>query len=537
MNIFLTGIMGSGKTTVGQELALKLGWTFVDTDSVIQVRSGQTISEIFRQQGEAVFRSLEKNVIAQCCKMENAVIALGGGALEGESTRNLVKQSGTLVWLRIDPEAASARLSNDETRPLLSDSGDNKSIVQDLQAILGDRADNYGVADLQISTDQSEPESIADSVIAQIELPDKKRKYRQIARTEEYGYDVIVDRGILSDIGSRLQQYELSSSAALISDTNVSELYANQIEKSVQSAGFSVHRKVLPAGEQTKNLRSLQELYSFYLQRGLDRQSPVIALGGGVIGDLAGYFAASYLRGVPLVHVPTSLLAQVDSSIGGKVGVNLSEGKNLVGAFYKPKLIFSDVNTLYTLPKREWQTGMGEVLKYGFIGNSEIFDLLKDGDRFSKIVNLCIQQKLDVVQRDFKESGLRRILNFGHTLGHALEQSTDYSVVTHGEAVYWGMIAAIYLSNQTGLLSKSDHDEALSILERFRFDLPEFDVEKPVLIQALQSDKKRLDGNIHWVLLKGIGKPVISSDVTAEQIENAIYFVNDFINQLKSIVN
>lgn len=528
MKIFLTGIMGSGKSTVGEQLTHQLGWTFIDVDNVIEVQAGKSISEIFREDGEAHFRSVEKEVIRKLLSTDDAVIALGGGALEDAETRETVQHSGKLIWLQINPEVAARRLSNDQTRPLLSGVGD---AAEELRNILRQRKENYAKADLKITVDKLSAKSVTTKLMDLLNLVSERASLKQIPTVDEYDNDVIIGQGMLTSLGEYLRQYDFSTNAALITDSNVSQLYQQQVAGSLKNAGFSVTSKVLPAGEATKNLESLEELYTHFSEAHLDRKSPVIALGGGVIGDLAGYFAASYLRGIPLVHLPTSLLAQVDSSIGGKVGINLPAGKNLVGAFYKPTLVFSDVNTLYTLPEREWRTGLGEVLKYGFIGNPEIFELLESGEDFTNIVTICIQRKLNIVQQDFKEGGLRKILNFGHTLGHALEQVTHYNLVTHGEAVYWGMIGALSLSNQAGKLSTSALETSLGILKRFDFRLPPFDINPGEIFQALRSDKKRVDGTIHWVLLEDIGKPIIATDVDNDQISRAIEIAQEFVRK------
>jgi len=529
MKKFLTGIMGSGKSTVGEELAQQLGWTFIDADNVIEVQAGKTISEIFHDEGEAYFRSVEKEIIRKLLSTDDAVIALGGGALEDAETRKKVSETGQVIWLQVNPETAANRVVRSTNRPLLAEANDQESVTGMLQSILAERRKNYATADLIIDAEKMSPETIVETILEKTEFSPIGLTENQIASTEKYGYDVIVKQGMLTLLGKYLKKYDFSSNVALITDSNVSQLYQQQVVGSLENAGYSVTSKVLPTGEATKTLESLEKLYIHFSKAHLDRKSPVIALGGGVIGDLAGYFAASYLRGIPLIHVPTSLLAQVDSSIGGKVGINLTAGKNLVGAFYKPTLVFSDVNTLFTLPEREWRTGLGEVMKYGFIGNPEIFKLLESESDFVKIVKICIQRKLNIVQQDFKEGGLRKILNFGHTLGHALEQVTHYNLVTHGEAVYWGMIGALSLSNQAGKLSPLALETSLEILKRFDFKLPPFDINTDEIFQALRSDKKRLDGTIHWILLEDIGKPIIATDVDNDQISKAIDFALEFV--------
>ncbi len=536
-NIYLAGIMGAGKSSVGKRVASRLGWTFLDADLIIESKAGKSIPGIFESEGEEGFRALEGRVIQTLASTQRTVIALGGGALEREENRESILNHGYLVWLNVTPEVAAKRLVDSENRPLLNGLNSAQEINETLKRLLQARGENYRTADLILNLTEESPEQIAQSIIEKIKPEEKPHFLRAINTSSSASvapYPVYIDDGILASIPGLVPQQNLSKNAVIITDKNVDVLYREEIENSLTENNFVPHVRVIQPGEASKSLQVLGELYDEFSETGLDRRSPVFALGGGVVGDLAGFFAASYLRGLPLVHIPTTLLAQVDSSIGGKVGVNLRAGKNLVGAFYNPMVICMDINTLSSLPDREWNTGMGEVIKYGFIGNGEILEILQSGfdavlENIHQVVRLSVEEKLRIVNEDFKEGGIRRYLNFGHTLGHALEKITDYGVLNHGEAVYYGMIAALYISTETGLLPPSKFESALELMRNMRFQIPSFDVNAEDLYSAIFYDKKKILDTVHWVLLEDFGQPTISTDVGKHVVMKAIQFAGEFI--------
>jgi 3-dehydroquinate synthase len=284
---------------------------------------------------------------------------------------------------------------------------------------------------------------------------------------------------------------------------------------------------LMAVGEQAKTLSTVSALYDACVDRKLDRSAVIVALGGGVVGDTAGFTAASYLRGIQLVQVPTTLLAQVDSAIGGKVGVNLSHGKNLVGAFYSPSLVLCDPDVLTTLPRREFRAGLYEVIKYGVIASRPLFDQLQTGLSrvmshdpavMRTVVAACCQIKADVVMNDERESGLRRILNFGHTIGHALEALTGYRRFRHGEAVGYGMLAAARLSAMRGALSEAD-EHRIAAMIRALGPLPRVtDLSSREALDVIARDKKVVGGRLHFVLAASIGATVVVSDVTRSEL-------------------
>lgn len=343
-------------------------------------------------------------------------------------------------------------------------------------------------------------------------------------------YAIHIDRGLLAGLGRHCLRLGLGRRCAVISDANVAPKYGGAVRRSLTAAGFEPVLIRVPAGETAKSLKSVQSCYDQLAAHRLERKSFIVALGGGVVGDLAGFVAATYLRGMDFVQVPTTLLAQVDSSVGGKVGVNLRAGKNLVGAFHQPRLVLCDLATLATLPAREFRAGLAEVIKYGIIYDRGLFarlerDLPKLLDRHSGILSAviarCCEIKAEVVRQDETESGLRAILNFGHTIGHALEATSGYGKYLHGEAIAIGQVAAARISQELLGLSET---EARRIEELFqRAGLPTRlrlrSGQKARLLAAMKLDKKVSGGEVTFVLAKRIGRVEYGQRVPAGILE------------------
>ncbi|HEY5652992.1 MAG TPA: 3-dehydroquinate synthase [Pontiella sp.] len=345
----------------------------------------------------------------------------------------------------------------------------------------------------------------------------------------ERSYNIHIGAGVLGQLGELSSGVGLKGKCLVITDENVGRLYGTPAVKALEDAGFEVSIVTLPAGEQTKCGDQVFSLYSECIKAGLDRKSFIVALGGGVIGDLAGYVAASYLRGIPFVQVPTSLLAMVDSSVGGKTGINLPEGKNLVGAFYQPELVLADLETLRTLDSREYRAGLAEVVKYGIIHDAPFFKLLEEHlselsdventTFLSKVVGRCCEIKADVVTRDEREGGLRAILNFGHTVGHAVEKVAGYGEYVHGEGVSIGSVYAARASvEQTGL-SQSECDRIETILKMLGLPLNAPEYNWLDLRAALAVDKKTVGGMPKFVLISEIGTSSIGHEIPEELME------------------
>jgi len=345
----------------------------------------------------------------------------------------------------------------------------------------------------------------------------------------ERSYGIHIGEGILDRLGSLCAEADLKGKCLVITDENVGGHYANAALGSLENAGYSVCLATLPAGEQTKCGEQVFELYSRCIECGLDRHSFIIALGGGVIGDLAGYVAATYLRGIPFVQVPTSLLAMVDSSVGGKTGINLPEGKNLVGAFYQPQLVLADLQTLKTLPEREYRAGLAEVVKYGIIHDTPFFQMLEENikelsnvgntELLAKVVGRCCESKAEVVAQDEREGGLRAILNFGHTAGHALEKVAGYGEYVHGEAVAIGSVFAARASVELTGLSQSGCDRIEKIFQALELPVNAPGYEWPDLRAALSVDKKTIGGMPKFVLVSEIGKSSIGNEIPEALME------------------
>jgi 3-dehydroquinate synthase len=329
-------------------------------------------------------------------------------------------------------------------------------------------------------------------------------------------YPIHIGQNILSWIGELLQKTGLRGKVAVVTNPTVAQLYLDAIHEGLSRSGFEMTPVLVPDGEQHKNLRSLATLYDRLVGERFERKSCVLALGGGVVGDLAGFAAATYLRGIPYVQVPTTLLAQVDSSVGGKTGVNHQNGKNLIGAFYQPRLVLIDVAVLASLPRRELVGGLAEVIKYGIIEDSTLFGLLEkevesllglERERLIQTISTSCAIKARVVEKDERENDYRAVLNFGHTIGHALEAATGYTQLLHGEAVGVGMVKAATLSVQQGLCDQRSFERIRSLVKKagLPLEIPS-GTSMQSLIQAMEIDKKSADGKIKFVMCAGIGK-------------------------------
>jgi 3-dehydroquinate synthase len=348
---------------------------------------------------------------------------------------------------------------------------------------------------------------------------------------DERGYPIIIEAGCLAVIGDYLSKNAIGRRYAVIADSNVSGLYGHVLLHSLKSAGIEAELLVFPQGEASKNLQTLGDLAGRLARHGFDRHDALIALGGGVTGDLTGFLASTYMRGVPFIGVPTSLLAQVDSSVGGKTGVDIPEGKNLVGTFYQPAAVFIDLSLLTTLPRQEMLGGMAEVVKYGVIRDPEFFSMLRDKRQeildldqaiLEEVVTTCCRIKAEVVSLDEREGGLRRILNYGHTIGHAVEAASEYATI-HGFAVSIGMVAAARVAHLAGMLDGGSVASIRKLL--VDYGLP---VEIPKHLDCrrmktyLLADKKTVGGRVHFVLPTAIGATRIVADVDDAIIERVL---------------
>lgn len=344
-------------------------------------------------------------------------------------------------------------------------------------------------------------------------------------------YDILVQSGGMAGLGLWASSFSLNNRILVVADTNTAFLFGQEAMASLKQAGFTATLAVVPAGEDSKSLVQAERLYEQAIRAGMDRNSPVLALGGGVVGDLAGFVAATFLRGVPFLQVPTTLLSQVDSSVGGKVAVNHRLGKNLIGAFYQPLGVLIDPLTLNSLPEREFASGMAEVIKYGLIGDAKFLSLLseqaatiqaREPETLEKIIAHCCRMKAAVVERDEQDLGERMLLNFGHTAGHAVEAAGDFKTYTHGEGVALGMLVAIRLSELEGMLAAGTVELVRDLLVVNKLPVQAAGLDLDELIRHMGTDKKREAGKLRWILLEEIGKAALRSGISEQSLKESL---------------
>lgn len=517
---------GSGKTTIGRLLARKLQKTFIDSDEEIQRRTGVTIPHIFDVEGETGFRQRESAALAELAQREDIVLATGGGAVLSPANRELLKQCGVVVYLKSSVHDLWHRTRHDQSRPLLQ-TADPRARIQALYEV----RDPYytEIADIVMHTGKQSVHLLLEKLEEGLNALQRSRNTRE--RTEmqtlnvglnERSYPIHIGSGLLQRAAELLLPCLPRGRAVIVTNTTVAPLYLESLQSQLEQQGVRCDSIVLADGEQYKNADSLNTIYTQLLTFHSERSTPLIALGGGVIGDITGFAAATYLRGVPFIQIPTTLLSQVDSSVGGKTGINHALGKNMIGAFYQPRLVLADTDVLDTLPDRELSAGLAEVIKYGLIRDlpflawlEENMEKLRARDKASlqyAIASSC-RNKAEVVAADEYESGERALLNLGHTFGHAIENGMGYGVWLHGEAVAAGMVMAADLSHRLGWLNGDDVRQVRSLLQRAGLPdvAPALGADKYLEMMGL--DKKVEAGKIRFVLLKALGHAAIESEI------------------------
>lgn len=491
---FLYGPPGSGKSLLGNRLAESLSLPFADLDAVVEAETGRRISDLFAAEGETGFRRRESLALRSTLRNQAGVLALGGGTLLDPANRRLVEQSGSILCLDAPLATLVERLARPgPSRPLLQ--GD---LQQQLEDLLVARAGHYASFENRLLADGTDPPVLVRQAQRQLGA------FRLSAMGA--GYDVRILHGGLEALGEAMLHRGLKGPLVLVSDENVGRLYAEKVMRNLSRAGYTASIHLLPAGETHKSLASLQRLWQAFLAGGLDRSSTVVALGGGVVSDLAGFAAATYMRGIHWVCVPTSLIGMVDASLGGKTGIDLPEVKNLAGAFHPPGLVLVDPGLLKSLPEAELRSGLAEVVKHGLIAGGELLEACRSGldslnSDWTSTIRRAAAVKIDLVEQDPFEQGPRAALNLGHTLGHALEQVSGYRI-RHGEAVALGMVYAVRLSIAAGLAGEELLWDTRSILRHLGLpvDLPA-GIDRQRLLAAMRHDKKRRDGRSRFVLL------------------------------------
>ena len=346
----------------------------------------------------------------------------------------------------------------------------------------------------------------------------------------EHSYDISVDFGLRNQLDDLLSPWNKGQQWVVITQQAIYDLYKPVLDQ-LEASGYRLGVIVVPGDESAKNIRQAEQVWSQMVEMGCDRSSVLLALGGGVVGDLGGFVAATYMRGIPFIQIPTTLLAMIDSAIGGKTAVNLAAGKNLVGAIYQPEAVLVDPSFLETLPRRNVISSLAEAVKYGFIRDESIFDTfetrfedlvsLEDEALLSEIIAKSCRIKAQIVSNDQFENGERRLLNYGHTIGHAFETIQEYGALYHGEAVLYGMKCANFISHKKGLLNDQQYERAQQVLHRF--ELPELgEVPPDQVLEVVSHDKKFINGKLNFILIEGIGNGVISTEVTAEDMLDSL---------------
>lgn len=515
--IYLTGFMGSGKTTVGRVLAERLGLPFVDLDQQIEIRAGKTISAIFSAAGEETFRILEQRVLNDVAAGQEAVVATGGGLPVNARNRRVMKASGWIVHLEAGVETLGGRVGSGEGRPLWS---------ADVYRLLSSRKNAYADADHALAVDELTPEQAADEIAAWY----GERSAPVPVLVERDPYPVYVADGVFARLTELVGRHGAYEGFFVLVDENVRRLHGDALQEAL---GDMNHRLMtVPSGEESKSFAFLGRVLDEMLGAGLNRSWAVLAVGGGVTGDLAGCAASVFMRGIPVVQVPTTLLAQVDASIGGKTAVNHPRGKNLVGTFHQPLCVIADPELLSTLDEREYRAAMGEVLKYGFIGDAELLAHLEDRERPDGLwlVRRCARAKAAVVAADEREGGLRRILNFGHTMGHVVERWHDFTV-PHGLAVAAGMDFAVWLSCALGLLGDEEGARLRRLIGEVCGRLPAPPPAQEAR-SALVVDKKAEGEGIHMVLLTGSGRVKVEKIPVSELLVMYDRYIHELAQDL-----
>jgi len=503
-NLILTGFMGTGKTTVGRLAAERLGWDFIDTDTLIEEREGRSIPEIFREPGEAHFRALEKDLCAEISGRQGIVVATGGGMPLDPDNRKTLNSSGIVVRLRCAVSEIVARVGNGSERPLLF-SGDLAGRISEL---LRGREPAYAALPFHLDTTGASIDDVVESVLGIATRGMGRFQFLSVNVPGAGGYSIVVGPDALNLLGDLARGRGWTSRIAVVTDGNVAPLFLDRTMSNLDKGGFSPFACVMPPGEESKSPAQLQRLYGAFLEGRLDRRGAVVALGGGVIGDLAGYAAATYMRGVGFIQCPTTLLAMVDSSIGGKTGIDLPQGKNLVGAVKQPALVVTDTAALSSLPGEQVRMGMAEAIKHTVIDDPDLFESLLDSrgplQPDAGLVARSAAVKIRVVEQDPYESGRREVLNLGHTVGHAVEKCSRFSM-GHGDAVSVGLVAAARISERMGLCRKGLTVDVESILTRNGLPI-RHTMSPDELVLVMASDKKTVEGRARFVLIKDVGK-------------------------------
>ncbi|MCX4773914.1 3-dehydroquinate synthase [Streptomyces sp. NBC_01260] len=521
--IVLVGPMGVGKSTVGELLAARLGTSYRDTDADVVATAGKPIAEIFYDEGEDRFRELESGAVRAAVAEHTGVLSLGGGAVLDETTRALLA-GHAVVYLSMDVDEAVKRVGLNTARPLLA-----VNPRRQWRELMEARRHLYtDVARVVVATDERTPEEVAQAVLDALELPDAPSSGRENATMTDQGptriqvagsagtdpYEVVIGRQLLGElptiIGDRVKRVAILHPEALAET-------GEAVRQDLAAQGYEAIAIQLPNAEEAKTVEVAAYCWKALGQTGFTRTDVIVGVGGGATTDVAGFVAATWLRGVRWIAVPTTVLAMVDAAVGGKTGINTAEGKNLVGAFHPPAGVLCDLAALDSLPVNDYVSGMAEIIKAGFISDPVILDLVEAdpqaartpaGPHTSELIERAIRVKAEVVSSDLKESGLREILNYGHTLAHAIEKNERYKW-RHGAAVSVGMVFAAELGRLAGRLDDATADRHRTVLESVGLPLTYRGDQWPKLLENMKVDKKSRGDLLRFIVLDALGKPTV----------------------------
>ena len=540
-SLVLVGMMGSGKTTVGRRLALRLGLPFVDVDQEIVEAAGMPIADMFARHGEEHFRDGERRVMNRVLAGGPRVVATGGGAFMNEATRARIGENSISIWLKADLDTLMRRVRKRPTRPLLQ----TPDPVATMRRLLAEREPIYAQADVTVCSREASHENVVEDVLSALEAhvaggsaATKMKSGERVGigvALPGRRYDIVIGENLLGEVGTHIAGLAPGASCAIITDTNVARHHLPPLQASLALTNIRHAAITIPPGESSKSFATYERVCDFVLAARMERGDMVVALGGGVVGDLAGFAAATVRRGMRLVQIPTSLLAQVDSSVGGKTGINSPHGKNLIGAFHQPSLVLADTSVLATLPEREFRAGYAEIVKYGLINDADFFCWLEvewqnvfggGAARTHAIAKSCAAKAAFVIS-DETEQGDRALLNLGHTFAHAFERLTGYDSerLVHGEAVALGIACAFRFSNVQGFCPGQDTERVVRHLETVGFrteiaDIPGWNENPDAILEAMFQDKKVQRGALTLILARGIGQSFIAKNVAAADVRS-----------------
>ena len=548
-HVVFVGMMGCGKSAIGRLVAEELNLPFADSDAEVVVAAGMSIPEIFEKLGEDHFRSGEKRVVSRLLANGPSVLSLGGGAFVSNETREQIARHAISIWLTADADLLLSRvMRRPKSRPLLQVADPRAKIVELLEA----RKPIYGLANIHVESSQISKSQTCDDVLASLEqwLIANRAPASSGAEMRTLGvdlgqrsYQIHVGEGLLSGAGHRIKALRPGARVAIVTDANVGVLYGSALGHSLEAAGIAHVTITVPAGEASKSMAVFSQVVSQLLEAKLERNDLVVALGGGVIGDLAGFAASVTRRGIDFVQLPTTLLAQVDSSVGGKTGINAPQGKNLVGAFHQPVMVIADTALLKTLAPREFRAGYAEIVKYGLVDKPDFFHWLEEnreeifafGPALANAIATSCRAKADVVAADETETGARALLNLGHTFGHALEAATNFDStrLVHGEGVSIGMVLAHEFSNRMNLCDTETVEAVRTHLSQAGLptDMSAIPGAMPPageLLRYIAQDKKVKRGKLSFILTTGLGQAYIADDVAPAQV---LSFLADKLGQ------